>query len=113
MPAARLYLAELPPLLADIVRGAVASAAGIEVVGEGRTSDAGSCDADVVLAEAAGAALPAPLDHLLFRNPRMRLLTLSPDGRTAALWRLVPERRALEEASPRSLVEALRAAAGR
>jgi DNA-binding NarL/FixJ family response regulator len=111
VPAARVFLAELPPLLAGIVRSTLAATPGLEVVGEGGADAAAAAGSDVVLAEAPGAGLTDSLHRLLYRHSRMKVLTISPDGRRAALWRLVPDRRALAEVSPGSLVEALRAAA--
>jgi DNA-binding NarL/FixJ family response regulator len=110
-----LILAAVPPLLADVVRDALAAERGMEVArapadpGElsRRIDETG---ARLVLAEARGAGLPDTLLELMYRHPRVKLLLLSDDGRAAALYRLAPERRPLAEATPRALAEAVRAA---
>ncbi|MFL5383913.1 MAG: hypothetical protein ACJ8GN_15435 [Longimicrobiaceae bacterium] len=111
----RLLLARVPPLLADIVRDALAGEAEVE-----RVDPAGGLDrlservartgAQVLLAEGGEAPIPNDLLELMYRHPRLKLLLLSADGRTAALWRLVPDRHALAAATPRALAEAVRAA---
>lgn len=112
----RLLIASVPPLLGDIVRDALESEPGVEVVGRGREmadldTSVDACDADVVLAEEPGPALPDPWLRLMYRHPRLRLLTVSPDGRRASIWRLAPERRVLADVSPRGLADALHATA--
>jgi hypothetical protein len=115
VPRTRLLIAAVPPLLGDIVRDALADEPGVEVVGTADDEDLSrsvdACAADVVLAEENGAALPDPYLRLMYRHPRLRILTVSPDGRQASLWRLAPERRALADVSPRGLADALRATA--
>ena len=84
MKKTRLLIASVPPLLGDIVRDALESEPGVEVVGRGgEMADLDACDADVVLAEEPGPALPDPWLRLMYRHPRLRLLTVSPDGRRA------------------------------
>jgi hypothetical protein len=112
----RLLLARVPPLLADIVRDALAGEAEVERVdpadgGLDRLSErVARTGAQVVLAEGGEARIPNDLLELMYRHPRLKLLLLGADGRTAALWRLVPERHALAGATPRALAEAVRAA---
>jgi hypothetical protein len=114
----RLLLARVPPLLADIVRDALADETGVESVDtasgdlEALSASVARTGAQVVLAEGGEARIPDDLLELMYRHPRLKLLLVAPDGRTAALWRLVPERRALAAAVPRALAEAVRAAAG-
>jgi DNA-binding NarL/FixJ family response regulator len=116
VPGTRLLLAAVPPLLADIVRDALAGEPGVDTVAEAPEDPRQLAEtivrtrADVVLAESHGAGLPDHLLELMYRHPRLKLLLLSPDGRLAALWRLAPERRELAETSPRALAEAVRAA---
>jgi hypothetical protein len=115
VPRTRLLIAAVPPLLGDIVRDALADEPGVEVVGKTGDDDLSrsvdACAADVVLAEENGAALPDPYLRLMYLHPRLRILTVSPDGRHASLWHLAPERRALADVSPRGLAAALRATA--
>jgi hypothetical protein len=112
----RVLLAAVPPLLGDIVRDALAGEPGVTVVNGGTGDDlegaVAATRADLVLAESEGTGLSDRYLRLMHEHPRLCLLVVSPDGRSAALWRMVPQRRALEEVSPRSLVEAVRAAAG-
>lgn|GEM_PF-3251199 len=117
MPRTRLLLAALPALLADIVRDALAAEPEVEVVGTvAATADAldralDADGADVVLAETQGLGLPDNYLELMHRHPRLRLVLVAPDGRSASLYRLVPERRLLADVSPRALAEAVRDAA--
>lgn len=111
----RLILARVPPLLADIVRDALAGEAEVERVdpadGLDRLSErVARTGAGVVLAEGGEAQIPHDLLELMYRHPRLKLLLLGADGRTAALWRLVPTRLALDGATPHALAEAVRAA---
>ncbi|HEX8391843.1 MAG TPA: hypothetical protein VF665_05725 [Longimicrobium sp.] len=111
----RVLLVAVPPLLGDIVRDALAAEPGVTVVNGGSAGeledDVAAARADVLLAEDAGTELPDRYLRLMYRQPRLRLLLVSPDGRNAALWRMEPRRRALREVSPRALVDAVRAAA--
>jgi hypothetical protein len=117
VPQTRLLIAALPPLLGDIVRDAVAGAGDVEVVG--RSADDGlfaAVDATgphVVVAEDRGPALPDLYLRLMLSHPFLQLLTVSADGRHAALWRMAPERRVLADVSPGGLAGALHDAARR
>ncbi len=115
VPHTRLLLASFPPILRDIVTDALADAGEVEVVDGGAGEDldrsVAASRADVVLVEDGSAELADPYLSLMYRHPRLKLLTVSPDGRRAALYRLVPERRLLAEVSPGGLAAAIRAAA--
>lgn len=115
MPHTRLLLASFPPILRDIITDALADAREVEVVDGGAGEDldrsVARSGADVVLVEDEGAELADPYLSLMYRHPRLKLLTVSPDGRRAALYRLVPERRVLSEVTPGGLAAAIRAAA--
>lgn len=116
VPRTRLLIADLPPLLGDIVRDALAGEGEVDVVGRGGESLDAAVDAtapDVVLAQDHGPQLPDPYLRLMLTHPTLQLLTVSADGRHAALWRLAPERRPLADVSPRGLAGALRDAARR
>jgi hypothetical protein len=116
VPRTRLLLAAVPPLLADIVRDALAAEPGVEVMPAGPADldllaeRLDRTPADVVLAESAGAALTDGHTELMYRHPRLTLLLVAPDGGTAATYRLTPERRVLEGPTPRGLVQAVLAA---
>lgn len=47
---------------------------------------------------------------LLYRHPSLRLVHVAPDGRTAAVWKLRPDRTLLAEVSSNGLIEAIRTA---
>jgi hypothetical protein len=115
VPHTRLLLASFPPILRDILTDVLAEESGMEVVqggaGEDLDRSVARSGADVVLVEEGSADLPDPYLRLMYRHPHLRLLTVSPDGRQAALYRLVPERRLLAEVTPGGLAAAIRAAA--
>ena len=102
-------------MLRDVIGDALAEESEVEVVaaadGEGLDASVARLRADVVLVESGGAEIPDPYLRLMYRHPYLKLLTLSPDGRRAALYRLVPERRAVARVTPGGLAEAIRAAA--
>jgi hypothetical protein len=110
VPHTRVYLAAVPPLLATIVRDSIARHAEVEVVGEGEVGGLAPRAADVVVTVATGGELHDPYLRLMYRDAGLKVLTLSLDGRVAALWRMVPDRRELAEVSPASLAEAIVAA---
>ena len=116
VPRTRLLLAAVPPLLADIVRDALAAEPGVEVMPAGPAELDLLADrlartpADVVLAESTGAALTDGHLELMFRHPRLTLLLVSPEGGLAATYRLAPERRVLARPSPGGLAQAVVAA---
>ena len=116
VPRTRLLLADVPPLLADIVRQALAGDAEVEVIPAGPASPGAlerrlsAGGADVLMAESDGAGLPEHYVELMYRHPRLTLLLVSPDGAHAALCRLVPERHVLVRPSPGGVAEAVLAA---
>jgi DNA-binding NarL/FixJ family response regulator len=115
VPHTRLLLAAVPPILSDIIRDALADVHGVEVVREtaGEEDLAESVArsrADVLVTEDAGQELSDRHLGLMYRHPRLKLLTISPDGRRAALYRLMPRRRLLVDVSPDGLVAAIRGA---
>ena len=115
MPHTRLLLASCPPLLRGILADALAEETEVEVVDGGAGDDldrkVALSGADVVMVEDGSPELPDPYLSLMYRHPHLKLLTVSPDGRRAALYRLVPERRLLAEVTPGGLAAAIRAAA--
>jgi hypothetical protein len=62
---------------------------------------------DVVITRAAEAGATERWSELLFAYPRLRLLALSKDARTAFIHRLVLERTVLPDVSPEELLDAL------
>jgi hypothetical protein len=119
VPRTRLLLAAVPPLLADIVRDALAAEPEVEVM-PAQAFAPGELDrrlettgADVLMAESDGAGLTDRYLELMYRHPRLTLLLVSPDGAAAAVCRLVPERQVLVRPSPGGVAEAVLAAVRR
>lgn len=108
----RVLIASLPPLLADIVRDALADDEEVDVLGgdEGLERAVEERRPHVLISAEPGARLTEPLLALMYRHPMLRVLLITAEGRSAALYRLVPERRVLADPTPRSLAEAVRAA---
>jgi hypothetical protein len=102
----------VPPILIDIVQGLTALRPELEVVARlHRCSDVAAAaerhDADVVMMTATAALPPKFAEELLYARPRARLLTISPDGRTAYLHRLLPHQLRVDDVSPPELMNAL------
>jgi hypothetical protein len=116
VPRTRLLLAAVAPLLADIVRDALAAEPGVEVMPAGPADldllaeRLARTPAEVVLAESRDAALTEGHLELMYRHPRLTLLLVAHDGATAATYRLAPERRVLSRPTPGGVVEAVLAA---
>lgn len=114
MPHTRILLASLPPLLRDILGDALAGTAEVELVasgeGEPLEQSVDRLGADVVLVEAEREDVLDPYLSLMYRHPHLKLLALSSDGRRAAMYRLVPDRRVLAEVTPGGIAAAIRAA---
>ena len=109
----RVVLAEMPPLLNDIVRTVLGSQADVEL--ELRPVPA----ADIVSADAVSQAdvliLAEQRSHrdnyaaTLYAHPRLRVVAISDDRRGAVLYELRPHRSPLGELSPECLVRAVHA----
>jgi len=100
-------------MLSEIVRNAIESQPDMAILYEARTLQEmeGSSrrlrpDVIVVAAEAGG--LPAECARLMFEWPNPRTLSISPDGRTSSMWRLLPQGVASENVSAAELLEAIR-----
>jgi DNA-binding NarL/FixJ family response regulator len=109
----RIAFVALPPMLESIVRDVVAAQSDMEVVdspGRADASAAAEIDADVVVV-GRGAGGDEALVELLDARARQRVLAISSDGRSGALFELVPTERALGDISPASLVSAIRRSA--
>lgn len=85
----------------------------IEVVGEleddmdiGSTAD--RLRANVVLTGQSDPGLQANWIGVLYAHPRLRLVVLSRDGRSATVYQLRPHRARIVDVSPRELLESLR-----
>ena len=113
MERIRIAFVDLPPMLESIVRDAVAAQSDMEVVDPPRSVDAPAAaelDADVVVV-GRGAGGDEAFAELLDARARLRVLAIASDGRSGALFELVPKERALGDISPSSLVAAIRRSA--
>jgi DNA-binding NarL/FixJ family response regulator len=111
----RIALVDLPPMLESIVRDVVAAQSDMEVVDPPerlRGPAAAELDADVVVV-GRGAGGEEALEQLLDARARLRVLAISSDGRSGALFELVPRERPLGDISPTSLLGAIRKSARR
>lgn len=110
MPPIRVVFAALPPMLRDLLRDALAEWTDARIVGESdrpeEVAEAVGRGAELLVAEERPTGIPCTYLRLMHRDPRLRLVTVTPDGRRAALYRL--EARVLGDLPPRELVEAMR-----
>lgn len=111
MTRTRVIVAGLPRMLGGLVQALAAERATVEVVAELESGAdvaeaANRLDADVVLMPAAAAVRQAG-EAILMANPRLRLLLMSEDARTAQLLRLVPYRMMIDDVSPGELFDAM------
>jgi hypothetical protein len=106
-------------MMGDIVKDSIAPYDDIDVVGEvpkGAAADqdrlieaARTAKAEVILMSAAALEDTTDYISLLYQRPRLKILTISADGRYGFLYKLMPEVRPMGEVSPGGLVEAIRA----
>ena len=101
-------------MLADIVRGVIASETDFQLVDEvGEASalaqvvSAGGVDVLVL----GGSLSPARAMHLLYRAPRLKIITIDADGHSGAVHEFRLRRGKLHEISATTLVAAIRSAA--
>lgn len=113
-----VVLFKMPRLLQDIMQELIAGHPSFRLVEPTADEstlvdmvDAGEVEFVVVGAQTA--ALGRFESELLFRRPSLRVVQVAPDGRTAAMWQLRPDRTLLSEVSSEGLIAAMLAAAGR
>lgn len=120
MTPIRVVLATMPPLLGDIVRATLARDADVEIRAEVTTRDeigpaVDQADADVtVLGVMPGdwSGLSHLLRDTLAAHPRLTIIALASDGRSGYVYRLQPRGVIIDDITPRSLVQVIRANAG-
>ena len=109
----RVFLAEMPPLLRDIVRDTLTNQPDVKLVGDVRAGDA-VVDAltdgaiDVVIVGARQPDDSTPVGALFRSSPRSKVLVIATSGRTAVMYELRPHKRELGDVSPERLLEAIR-----
>lgn len=109
--AVRVLIAALPLMLHDIIYDALTEQPTLHVVARLGDADdveaaASKYNADVIVMTAPPEQIRAA-EHMLYARPRMRVLMLAPDGRSAHLYRLVPQCMSIDDVSPTQLVSAI------
>jgi DNA-binding NarL/FixJ family response regulator len=112
-----VLLAQLPPVVREILEGVFADQADIRVVGavNGPVEllvAAGQTEADVVILEMDDTELPGVASHLLDQYPRLKILTVTADGRRMFLYQLRPQLVSLGEMEPHRLLQTIRTIVG-
>jgi hypothetical protein len=103
-------------MLADIVSTIVVSQTDFELVGDVTGTAGLACAANEAAADVL--VLGGPMQRrdalrVLYRSPRMKIVTIAPDGHSGALYELRLHRSVLDEVSPIALVAAIRGTAER
>jgi DNA-binding NarL/FixJ family response regulator len=109
----RIVLLDMPPLLLEMLRDAIAPQCDMEIVGT-VTDEPNlgafleNAEADVVVVKRDGALKRTAVNELLYRRPRLRIFEIVDRGRRGLLHELRPRRVALGEISPQRLINAIR-----
>lgn len=111
-----LLVDEMPRMLRDIVEHSVGTRPDMEIVAHvdrarELPSALGRVAADVALLCLDDADALASYDAVLYAHPRVQLLALAGDGRSASVYALRPHAEPLRVVTPDALVDAIRAAA--
>ena len=112
----RVLIGDVPRLVSDILSLAISTQSDMEIIREAgsRFATPPKTNApDVVIVGATSADESQKISALLRRWPQTQVLTITFEGRTAALYELVPRKIALGEMSPSQLVDAIRASVKR
>jgi chemotaxis response regulator CheB len=112
-PVIRVVLIDMNKVLRQLVKGILEKDASVYVVAELPDTvplrDAvASTDARVVIFGTEASELSAEGADLLSRRPRIRLLTVTRNGRRTCLYALRPHREDLGEISPAALLRAVK-----
>jgi len=113
----RVVLGTLPPLLRDIVRATLTRDADVEIVSEvalhqeiAPAVERTEGEVAVVgVAPSEWVGLSGFLRELLASHPHLTVIALASDGRSGYVYRLQPRGVVIDDISPRSLVQAIRA----
>jgi hypothetical protein len=105
-------LVDLTGLTSEIVKGILAGAEDIEVVGELSMREVGgpdrSVEVDVAILDGDDQYLSRRAYELLTRQPLLRVLAIVAGGREGSLYELRPQRTPLGELSSEALLDAVR-----
>jgi chemotaxis response regulator CheB len=109
----RVLLIGMSQMQINIVRNILASQEGIVIAGETPerseiTRVLTTVKADVVVTSAAAETDENSYRELLYRRPRVRILTITADGRQARIHRLEPHVTTIVDLSQTSLIAAIR-----
>jgi DNA-binding NarL/FixJ family response regulator len=108
----RVLLAEMPPMLQDIVADAVTGEPRVQVIGRLRPRESLSAALDRVHADVVIAAARHPdlavAETVWSRWPRVKVLLIADRGRKAVLYVLRPDEVVLTDVSPKALAAAIR-----
>jgi hypothetical protein len=110
----RILLARMPKMLLDILCHIVGSELDMVIIGQAKDDEdllvaAQQTRANVVLVGQTEEDERKKYASLLLRRPRIKVIAIAGDGRTALLYELRPQRIALGEMSADALREAIRA----
>ena len=105
----RILLAELPGLLAGVVRSAVEAQVDMQIVAEmrgvvGAAGVAGAASIDVVVTTLSGSQVPAAYQRVLFDHQHIPLVALSADGERVEVF----ARRVVRQVALHELVAVIR-----
>jgi DNA-binding NarL/FixJ family response regulator len=109
----RIVLWDMPPLLLEMLRDAIAPEGDMEVVGTAVDEPnlgalLENTGADVVVIKRDGALKRNVFNELLYQRPRLRIFEIVDSGRGGLLHEMRPRRVALGEISPQRLIDAIR-----
>lgn len=109
----RIVLLDMPPLLLEMLRDAIAPQGDMEIVGTAADEPnlgalLENTEADVVVVKRDGALKRNAVNELLYQRPRLRVFEIVDRGRRGLLHEMRPRRVALGEVSPQRLIDAIR-----
>jgi hypothetical protein len=119
----RVLLANMSPMLSDIIKSIIASEENFILVGQVSIPDEVSIRdelvrvavgrrTDVIIVGPLPAAETRDYREFLYRRPRMRIIAIAVGGRHALVHELQPRIIPLDEVSPASLIAAIRGTSG-
>jgi hypothetical protein len=107
----RILTVNVPRLLGDVMRGIVSGHAGLEIVGDAQVDDMltaiSTLRPDVVVLGSDRGAGSAYISQLTASHPRLRLVSIDAEGRSATVHEPGLEAREFREVSPNMLLELL------